>query len=160
MKEGVIDVLMYIFSSYIEEDDPLPDDRESMDADLQEAGFEPQSIERAFDWLEGLALAEEQEPVAQQAPSSMRFYAEQEMQRLDREARGFIAYLEQAGILNPTLRERVISSIMELQGDATIDLEQVKWVTMMVIYNTSNEDDLAMLHYEDLVFDQELARLH
>lgn len=159
MKEGVIDVLMYIFSSYIEEDDPLPDDRESMDADLQEAGFEPQSIEKAFDWLEGLALGDEQDPLPQQILST-RIYTPREMERLDCDARGFIAYLEQAGILNPTLRERVINCIMDLEGEAMIDLEQVKWVIMMVIYNTSNEDDLAMWHYEDLVFDQELARLH
>ena len=33
MKEGVIDVLMYIFSSYADQDENLPEDRDGIDAD-------------------------------------------------------------------------------------------------------------------------------
>ena len=35
MKEGVIDVLMYIFSSYADQDENLPEDRDGIDADLR-----------------------------------------------------------------------------------------------------------------------------
>ena len=82
MKEGVIDVLMYIFSSYIDNDDTLPDDRESIDADLREAGFKSHEIEKAFDWLDGLALAGDI-PVLDQSRNAMRFYADREQLRMD-----------------------------------------------------------------------------
>ena len=45
MKEGVIDVLMYIFSSYADQDDNLPEDRDGIDADLRSAGFDPLEID-------------------------------------------------------------------------------------------------------------------
>ncbi len=52
MKEGVIDVLMYIFSSYADQDENLPEDRDGIDADLCAAGFDPIEIDKAFEWLE------------------------------------------------------------------------------------------------------------
>ncbi len=40
MKESVIDVLMYIFSSYADQDENLPEDRNGIEYDLRAAGFE------------------------------------------------------------------------------------------------------------------------
>ena len=48
MKEGVIDVLMYIFSGYADQDDSLPEDRDGIDADLRAAGFDSLEIDKAF----------------------------------------------------------------------------------------------------------------
>ena len=50
MKEGVIDVLMYIFSSYADQDENLPEDRDGIDADLRAAGFETIEIDKAFEF--------------------------------------------------------------------------------------------------------------
>ncbi len=52
MKEGVIDVLMYIFSSYADQDENLPEDRDGIEADLRVAGFDSHEIDKAFDWLD------------------------------------------------------------------------------------------------------------
>ena len=134
MKEGVIDVLMYIFSSYIDNDDTLPEDRDSIDADLREAGFESQEIEKAFDWLDGLALAGEI-PAVEQSAQAMRVYSDKEHLRMDSKVQGFLFFLEQSGVLTPELRELVINRIMALDGEGLIDMEEFKWVVMMVLFN-------------------------
>ena len=160
MKEGVIDVLMYIFSSYIESDDILPDDRESMYADLREAGFEAQEIDKAFDWLDGLALAGDIPAVSQSAHAT-RIYAAVEQQRMDSKIQGFLFFLEQSGVLTPELRELVINRIMALDGEDVIDMEEFKWVVMMVLFNNAvDQDESTLMHYEDIVFADQPAIFH
>ena len=54
MKENVLDVLMYLFETYVDTDeDPEPDQNELRD-ELAGAGFGDAEIDRALDWLEGL----------------------------------------------------------------------------------------------------------
>ena len=55
MKENVLDVLMYLFENYFyDEPDDTPD-RDSMEESLHQAGFSNGEINKAFDWLDGLA---------------------------------------------------------------------------------------------------------
>lgn len=161
MKESVIDVLMYIFSSYIDRDDnTLPEDRESIDSDLREAGFEPQEINKAFDWLDGLALAEDI-PTVEQSDNSIRVYSTEEQQRLDGRIQGFLLFLEQSAVLTPELRELVINRIMALDGDSIVDMEEFRWVVMMVLFNNAiDQDENTLMHYEDIVFADQPAIFH
>ncbi len=160
MKEGVIDVLMYIFSSYIDRDDSLPEDRDSIDLDLREAGFESQEIDKAFDWLDGLALAEDI-PTLQQSSNSIRIYSKKEQQRLDTKVQGFLLFLEQSGVLTPELRELVINRIMALDGNSLVDMEEFRWVVMMVLFNSAiDQDENTLMHYEDIVFADQPAIFH
>lgn len=160
MKEGVIDVLMYIFSSYIDNDDILPEDRESIDADLREAGFGSQEIDKAFDWLDGLALAGDIPAIAQSG-QSMRIYSQREQQRMDTKIQGFLFFLEQSGVLTPELRELVINRIMALDGESTVDMDEFKWVVMMVLFNNADDqDENTLMHYEDIVFADQPAIFH
>ena len=160
MKEGVIDVLMYIFSSYIDNDDILPEDRESIDADLREAGFESTEIEKAFDWLDGLALAGDI-PAIEQSTQAVRIYSHKEQLRMDSKIQGFLFFLEQSGVLTPELRELVINRIMALDGEGIIDMEEFKWVVMMVLFNNAtDQDENTLMHYEDIVFSDQPAIFH
>ena len=54
MKENVIDVLMYLFETYVDtEEDPEPNQNE-LRLELLRAGFGDNEIERALVWLDGL----------------------------------------------------------------------------------------------------------
>ena len=160
MKEGVIDVLMYIFSSYVDSDDTLPEDRDSIDADLREAGFEATDIDKAFDWLDGLALAGEV-PSINQSLEATRMYALPEQRRMDSRIQGFLHFLEHSGVLTPDLRELVINRIMALDGDSTVDMDEFKWVVMMVLFNNAvDQDETTLMHYEDIVFADQPATFH
>lgn len=160
MKEGVIDVLMYIFSSYADHDDSLPEDRDGIDADLRAAGFEPLEIDKAFEWLDGLAQTDDT-PSVSQSSHSTRIFAPQETRRLGQNAQGFLLFLEQSGVLTPKLRELVVNRVMALDSDSEVDIEELKWVVMMVLFNSSEEhDENTLMHYEDIVFADQPAIFH
>ena len=54
MKETILDVLMFMFQSYVEDNEEVELDKESLHKNLTDAGFSSHNIEKAFDWLEGL----------------------------------------------------------------------------------------------------------
>ena len=59
MKENVLDVLMYLFETYVEaEEEPEPDQNE-LRIELSRAGFGDIEIERALEWLDGLTNQQE-----------------------------------------------------------------------------------------------------
>ncbi len=159
MKENVFDVLIYLFENYYmdDEQDPGPD-RESLQLELNEAGFPQQEVNQAFDWLEGLATLNPLTLSAAQTGQAIRVYAGPELDRLDTECRGFLLFLEQMGILTATSRELVIDRIMAL-GTEDIDLDQLKWVALMVLFNQPGEE-AAYAWMEDLVLDSMAGSLH
>ena len=159
MKENVLDVLMYLFENYLDDDDTETEaDRETLTVELEEAGFAKLEINKAFDWLENLARnpPESELPINQR--DAMRVYAASELEKLTVECRGFLHYLENIGILEPAQREVVVDRIMALDN-SEIDLEQVKWIILMVLFNRPGQED-AYARMEELVFDDSLGVMH
>ncbi|MGD8378441.1 MAG: DUF494 family protein [Gammaproteobacteria bacterium] len=158
MKENVLDVLMYLFENYMDDESEVQPDRDMLMIELQEAGFPSREIGKAFAWLEALAQAEPEANAAPEDTGSLRIFAPLEIHRLDAECRGFLMYLEQIGILNPVQRELVIDRIMALETDE-IDLEQVKWIILMVLFNQPGQE-AEYARMEDLVFDEKVGLVH
>ena len=159
MKENVVDVLMYLFETYFDEDDDHSPEREDLQLKLFEAGFHPRVIEKAFDWLEGLATSQDSRVVNKgPAQQTIRIYHSNEKARLDGECRGFILFLEQAGILTPNSRELVIDRVMALDTQE-LDIDQLKWVILMVLYNLPGEE-ASFGWVEDLVLEGSSNILH
>ena len=86
MKESVLDVLMYLFEHYFDDDTELDSDRESLKQELVEAGFPESEISKAFEWLEGLTAEDAVvEPREGDGPCATRVYTSEECERLDLE---------------------------------------------------------------------------
>jgi len=135
MKENILDVLMYLFENYMNDEIEFDTDEESLRVELQEAGFQQIEIAKAFDWLEGLAnLQEHPDGSATGNATSLRVYTSEEQDKLDLDSRGFLMFLEQSGVLDHGTREMVIDRVMALDAE-DIDLEQLKWVVLMVLFN-------------------------
>lgn len=159
MKETVLDVLMYIFDHYIEDDLEIAPDQETLKVRLVEAGFRHHQIDKAFAWLEGLAVQREtSDAVDLPDLGAIRVFCEQELEKLDAECRGFLLFLEQARVLNAQERELVIDRIMALESDE-IDLQQLKWVVLMVLFNQPGKE-AAITWMEDIVMDDINTNLH
>lgn len=158
MKENVVDVLMYLFETYMDSDDELSHDRQTLESRLLEAGFKDAEIEKAFDWLESLARFAEAPGEGLPAPKTFRLYHESEQERLDSECRGFLMFLEQTGVLTPASREMVIDRVMALDTDE-IDVNQLKWVVLMVLFNLPGEET-SYTWLENLVLDESPTYLH
>lgn len=159
MKEDVLDVLMYMFENYMDEDTAMHADPEILKHQLLEAGFLTTEINKAFTWLEDLAVQQassESRPV--HTGQSIRVFNPIEEEKLDVDCRGFLMFLEQMGVLNGTSRELVIDRIMALEsGD--IDLDQVKWVVLMVLFNQPGLEE-AFTWMENMVMEEFQQPLH
>ena len=159
MKENILDVLMYLFENYMNDEIEFNSDEESLRNELQAAGFHQAEISKAFNWLEGLADLQDN-PLANVSFSahSIRVYTDSECERLDPTGRGFLTFLEQTGVLDHTTREMVIDRVMALESDE-FDLEQLKWVVLMVLFNQPGQE-AAYAWMEDLVFEEAAGYLH
>ena len=159
MKETVLDVLMYIFDNYVEDDQDIMPDQESLKVQLIEAGFRDQQVEGAFTWLEGLATQRElSDTFVGSSRPALRVFNDQELNRLNADCRGFLLYLEEAKVLDMHERELVIDRIMALETEE-IDLHQLKWVVLMVLFNQP-EKEAAITWMEDIVMENINANLH
>ena len=160
MKENVLDVLMYLFENYMDDGPEFHPDQETLLVELAQAGFPRTEISKAFSWLEGLSALRDggQQMVSHSQSGSLRCYCPQEKVKINIEARGFILFLEQVGVLDAVLRELVIDRVMALETEE-IDLEQLKWVILMVLFNQPGREQ-AYAWMEDLVFDGVQQHLH
>ena len=158
MKENVLDVLMYLFETYVEaEEDPEPDQNE-LRTELARAGFGDGEIERALDWLDGLTNQQESLGYGKQTAHGTRVFNEFEHERLDVSCRGYITYLEQIAILSPLQREILVDRLLALEA-TDIDVEQIKWVVLMVLFSQPGQE-LAYARMEDLVFEEASDLIH
>lgn len=157
MKQNVVDVLMYLFENIIGEDTHFDPERELVVNRLEELGFPQHEIARAFDWLEDLSDIQHETTGREQQPHSIRIYSDLEKLILDQESIGFLMFLEDNGILTPVTRELIMDSIIAL--DVELDIEQLKWIVMIVLYSHPGEEN-AYAWMESMVFDQFVSYMH
>jgi len=158
MKENVLDVLMYLFETYVDtEEEPEADQHELRD-ELSRAGFADIEIDRALDWLDGLTEHQDNLAYNAQTGHGTRIYSDFEQERLDSPCRGYITYLEHIGILSPPQREILVDRLLAL--DTTdIDVDQIKWVVLMVLFSQPGQE-VAYARMEDLVFEENTGAVH
>lgn len=158
MKENLLEVLVYLFEHFIYDEPEASRDRDSLQASLVQAGFAPAEISRAFDWLDELERQRPDAATSVVGTAPVRVYATQESDRLDTACRGFLIFLEQQGVLDAQRRELVLDRVMAL-GLEEIDLEDLKWVVLMVLFNQPGQEaNYAWM--EDLMFDTEQDYRH
>tara|TARA_B100001250_G_scaffold414503_1_gene453330 strand:- start:17669 stop:18148 length:480 start_codon:yes stop_codon:yes gene_type:complete len=134
MKESVIDILMYLFESFMSSDEYPKPDRDEIKEELLNIGFTDRVIERALDWLDGLNQSNIGKDKSLSMPSkTVRIYNKDELHRLDANARGYLIHLQQIGILNDNQRELVIDRLLNLDS-YEIHIEQIKWVVMIILF--------------------------
>ena len=143
MKEDMLEVLIYLFENYIADGAEFHPNQEMLTTELTNAGFEHGEINKAFIWLEELlVLCEQKADGAQNSNSSFRYYLPVELERIQPEGQSLLMRLEQAGVLDVRSREMVIDRLMALDIQ-DIDVENIKWVVMMVLSNQPGFSEIA-----------------
>ncbi len=159
MKDSVLDVLMYLFETYIDVEEEFEPDHNQLRDELEGAGFGDREIDRALDWLDGLAGQNVGETRhADPLSHSVRVYSRYELTRLDADSRGYLMYLEQIGILSPLQRELVLDRLLALDEE-DIGIDQIKWVVLMVLFSQPGQES-AFARMEDLVFEERMSAVH
>lgn len=153
----VFDILAYLVHRYWNLGD-LPD-VDALSRHLSAVGFETGEIDQAVDWLSGLSSARGTiEPGLQAVASdAIRCYSAEEEQQIDREARGYLYFLESAGVLDSVQREVVLDRIAAL-NDSEIEIDQVKLIVLMVLWSQGPRPD--NLIFEELFATHSWRSLH
>ena len=140
MTNNILDVLTFMFDILFEsaeQDSAQEVDDDLLKSHLSDAGFDADRIEKALNWLDNIAALRDGSVTAfDTTHNSMRIYNELEKNKLDSKARGFIMFMENMGQLSASQRETVIDQVMSL-GDSKLTIDDLKWVVMMVIGNSS-----------------------
>jgi len=158
MKETILDVLMFMFQSYVEDNEEVELDKEFLHKNLSDAGFADQNIERAFAWLEGLPGVDDTSLINKPTNNSFRLFSEAEHLKIGEEGLSFLMFLERLGIYNSEIREHVIDRIMALDTQS-VDLSQIRWVVLMILFNTpGNESSYTWL--QNLNSEKALPYIH
>jgi len=166
IKQSVVDVLMFLFERYLDDDEAIEtnrvtDERDSIQLRLEEMGFHNQEINQAFDWLEDLAdlqadMQDKQECIAIKE-TSIRIYSEEEKKLINLESIGFLNFLEQSNILTSVTRELILDRVIALGHP--LDAEQLKWIIMIVLHTQPGEEN-ALALMEDFIFDETIEQIH
>lgn len=157
MKQTVVDVLMYLFENFIGEETFVSPESDVVIDKLEQLGFPQHEILKAFDWLEDLAIIQQDTPEEDDKDSSFRIFSDLEKELLDSECMGFLIFLEHSGILTPVTRELILDRVIAL--DTQLEIEQLKWIVMIVLYSHPGEEN-AYAWMESLVFDQIVDYMH
>jgi len=158
MKENVLDVLMYLFETYIEAESEPETSHNNLRIDLIKAGFNNNEINKALDWLNRLTKDNAGTIEKLYDNNANRIYNDKERNCLNSDCRGFICYLEQINILSAPQRELLIDRLLAL-GINEIDIDQIKWVVLIILFSQPGQEE-AYSKMEDMLFDSESDFLH
>ena len=143
----MFDILVFLFENYFHAG-AYPD-QETLSKRLSAAGFDSRDISQALIWLSGLERVGRSGPRSNSLPSKgFRFYTEPELITLTAEARGFLLFLEGAGVVSVLQRELIIERVVALDEPA-VDLDKVKLIVLMVLWNQNETLDSLVL--EELI---------
>jgi Smg protein len=141
----MFDILVFLFENYFHAG-AYPD-QQTLTKRLSAAGFDSRDISQALTWLSGLERVGHSNSRFSSS-DGFRFYTEQELAGLTAEARGFLLFLETAGVIKALQRELIIERVLALDEPA-VDLEKVKLIVLMVLWNQNESVDSLVL--EELV---------
>ncbi len=143
----MFDILVFLFENYFHAG-TYPD-QATLCKRLSAAGFDSRDISQALTWLSGLERVGKSSTRYNFTPSKgFRFYTEPELSTLTTEARGFLLFLESAGVISVLQRELIIERVVALDEPA-VDLDQVKLIVLMVLWNQNETLDSLVL--EELI---------
>ena len=140
MKTNVVDVLMYLFENLMS--NPELSHQEISLSDLQEAGFDTDEINRAFDWLAIINDHDRVQTFQQPSAHSTRIYDAEEQYCLDRDCLDFLLCLERQSVICPNTRELILQYIACLEF-SPISLAQFKRIILIVLLNQPQQEQAA-----------------
>jgi Smg protein len=162
----MFEVLAYVYENYWR-GDACPEPQQ-LGRKLSAVGFDPDEIQQALTWLDGLSLmahgttlgasaAEGADAPAApsdiivtdallpgQSPDSLRVFSVAEQDHLGAPCLGFLSFLESSGVLPPAMREIVLDRAMAAPGDP-VSLEDFKIIVLMVYWTFGEEPDALIL---------------
>lgn len=154
MKTEVLDILMYIFETYLDDDQSILPSQDSVVSELSRIGFREDNVTKAFNWLDDLAgLKDNHVIIEQEDKRNLRTFSALEIEKIDPAARSQLMSLIELDIISPAQRELIIDKALALDISA-IDQEQMRWVILMVLFNIP-ESEGSFTWLQDLLYNEQ-----
>ncbi len=152
---SLLDTLVYLFD-YLVYENTTPPSVDELHAKLDEAGFHKADVERAMTWL--IDLNDLQENIVLQAPSAeaIRVFTPAECGKIAEEGRDCLRELVRLGVIDARLREIIIHKLMTLEEN-NITADEIKWVTLMAVYNRDGKESSIVWLEQSLTEDGEIS---
>ncbi|TFZ02013.1 DUF494 domain-containing protein [Ramlibacter humi] len=144
----MFDVLVFVYEHFWR-GDACPE-LQQLGRKLSAHGFEPDEIQEALAWLDGLNFAAQSAQVPEptyalaETSGALRVYSVAEQDHLGAQCLGFISFLDSAGVLPPAMREIVVDRAMAAPGDP-VSLDDLKIIVLMVYWSMGQEPDALIL---------------
>lgn len=139
----MFDIFVYLFENYVHAG-ACPEAGQ-LARKLSAAGFEDDEISEALEWLNGLRRVSTDLPVIHTPRvDAVRIYAPEEAAHLDVDCRGFITFLENAGVLDASMRELVIERALALTG-FRLNVHRFKIIVLMIMWQQDQPLDALIL---------------
>ncbi len=156
----MFDILAYLVERYY--DFGTYPDQDTLSQQLIAAGFDTQDVNQALRWLSGLEATTFANRVSTgerriQGDASLRQYAPAEQSKIDADSRGFLQFLESAGVLNGIQREIIVDRVMALD-EVEVGLDELKLVVLLVLWKQGHALDALLL--DELLVDRRAATHH
>lgn len=136
----MLNVLLYLFEHHLVDNEMFTEDLVDTQQQLIAEGFTPQSIQQALNWLKELHYQHKEAVLVNSvAKESIRIWLPAEQHKLSPDGMAFLLKLESQGVISPELREVIIDRAMALTAPL-LEVEQLKWVTLIVMYHYQQED--------------------
>jgi Smg protein len=131
--DNFLQILLYLYSRQRRLADISIEQNEPLLEDFVDAGFVREQARSAITWLQQLKVqGENHQDIKQISLHAFRVYTAAENEKLTYEARGFILFLEQAGVLEVSMRELLIDTAMNLESPI-IDLVELRCLLNVVL---------------------------
>jgi len=146
MKNDILDVLVYLLENhYFDQHNQLIKNKNAIENELLNNGFNYSDIERTFSWfykLQATMVSMSYTPFQSSAP---RIYHPSESFKIHPRARKLLYRLEQEGAIDASTREVVIDQAMALE-DPIVFVHQIKWIIFFVLlHQKGNAEDLSWI---------------
>ena len=138
-KEAFLDVLLYLFEYYSDENENKQNNELQIRNELVIAGFQEEMIEHAMDWVSVFNQPTNTIDIQQPKKLSVRVLSDKEKTFLDEECQNYIARLEKFGLLSPLKRELLIDKLMAI-GFEPLDVEVVKALSILMLFQEPGID--------------------
>lgn len=160
MRQRVFKVLFYLIDQWKRFGNAPSKENLALFEELQELGFQAIEIFTALRWLGTLDDIVRQVSTHKSVSiQSMRQFTPLECFQLDSECRGYLLFLEQAQVLTPQAREMIIERALAMEADE-LCLEQIKWLTLIVLIQQHNSNDPIGWIEEFIMADDHNRRFH
>jgi Smg protein len=130
----MIDILLYLFDQKLADDAAYAGSQVQIQQQLIAQGFAPYEINLALNWLKDLKeWCEVSHFRVMPQATSVRVWTSEELKKLTRATLEMLCRLEQQEVIDQWQREIIIDRAMAINTNS-IDVEQIKWVTLIVLY--------------------------